>query len=314
MRGLGWTAVAAIFVLAACEQGQDPTAFGDGFTPAFVTTSPITPTPGQGDVYVCKDGTEAAGVTYSNNVNVTIQGGVSNPFTVNPDAAGCVFVSRSTADNTSTITFTETDDGANSTFDHVDVFQFVGGSAGTLVFTSTTSSVVDLGAGTSRLMNNDTRYVVVYTNTPDEPPPDGCTHTIGYWKTHAGFTGNNPDVVTQYLPIDLGDAGGTETVVISTAAEAVAALSFYGEASNGINKLYGQLLGAKLSIADGADDTAIAGVIAAADAFLANNNAGDWDSLTKAEQQIVLGWVEQLDSYNNGLIGPGHCDEEEVSG
>jgi hypothetical protein len=55
-------------------------------------------------------------------------------------------------------------------------------------------------------------------------------------------------------------------------------------------------------------------VIAAADAFLANNNAGDWDSLTKAEQQIVLGWVEQLDSYNNGLIGPGHCDEEEVSG
>ena len=52
-------------------------------------------------------------------------------------------------------------------------------------------------------------------------------------------------------------------------------------ASNGINKLYAQLLGAKLSGADGADGSVIAGVIAAADAFLANNNSLSWSGLTQ---------------------------------
>lgn len=305
-KGLGLAAFAALFAVAACEQGQDPTTFGDG--PAFVTSSPFVPTPGAGDIYVCKVGTEAAGVTYSSvSGSVTINAGITtNPFTVNPGTANCRLVA--TGNSGGTITLTETDDGANSHFVQVDVFRFDGPTAETQIVTAqTANSIVALG-GSGRELASDIRYVIVYTNEADEEQ-DGCTHTIGYWKTHAGFTGNNPDVVSQYLPINLGTGGGAKTVAITTAAEAVAALSFYGDASNGINKLYGQLLGAKLSIADGADGSAIAAVIAAADAFLANNNAGDWAGLTKAQKQMVLGWVEQLDGYNNGVIGPGHCDE-----
>jgi len=143
---------------------------------------------------------------------------------------------------------------------------------------------------------------------------NGCTYTIGYWKTHAGFTGNNADVVTQFLPILLGAAGGAKTQSVDTAAEAVQFLSFYGsnnvlDASNGINKLYAQLLVAKLAIANGADGSAVAATIAAADAFLANKNSTNWSSLSKAQKNTVLGWVTTLDNFNNGVIGPGHCDE-----
>jgi hypothetical protein len=143
------------------------------------------------------------------------------------------------------------------------------------------------------------------------PPPPGCTHTIGYWKTHAGF-GPQADVVTPLLPIWLGTAAGAKSINVLTAAKAVSLLKMEGSngvkaASNGINKLYAQLLGAKLSGADGADSSVIAGVIAAADAFLAGNDSSSWSGLTKAQQDTVNGWMSSLDDYNNGLVGVAHC-------
>jgi hypothetical protein len=134
----------------------------------------------------------------------------------------------------------------------------------------------------------------------------GCTLTIGFWKTHAGDTGNNPDLISQYLPIWLGTSGGSKSVEVTSASQAESILSQDG-ASNGIVKLYAQLLGAKLNIENGADGSAVAATIAAADAFLATHDASDWVSLTSAEQEQVLAWKDALDSYNNGLTGPGHC-------
>jgi hypothetical protein len=141
------------------------------------------------------------------------------------------------------------------------------------------------------------------------PCAGGCTLTIGYWKTHAGFTGNNADMVTQRLPIWLGTPGGAKSVHVTTASQAVTLLSMSGEASNGINKLYAQLLGAKLNIASGADGSAVSATIAAADTFLSTRNAADWSSLTKAQKAQVLSWATALDNYNNGLLGPGHCSQ-----
>ena len=145
------------------------------------------------------------------------------------------------------------------------------------------------------------------------PCGGGCTLTIGYWKTHAGF-GPQADMVTPLLPIRLGTSGGAKSINVTTAALAVQLLSFNGSnnvfaASNGINKLYAQLLGAKLSGADGASLTSVASTIAAADAFLATHNSTDWAGLTSAQKTTVNGWASTLDSYNNGLIGPGHCSE-----
>ncbi len=145
---------------------------------------------------------------------------------------------------------------------------------------------------------------------PVEPPEEGCTHTIGYWKTHAGFGPQN-DVVTPLLPIWLGDPGGEKSLEITTAGMAVDILKMktYGKPSNGITKLYAQLLGAKLSVVDGAGASAVSAVITEADAFLADYDWHDWKSLGEFEKFMVNNWQGTLDDYNNGLIGPGHCDD-----
>ncbi len=141
-------------------------------------------------------------------------------------------------------------------------------------------------------------------------PQDGCTLTIGFWKNHAGF-GPQPDLVTALLPVWLGDAGGTKSIQVTTAAIAVDILSqdVYGVPSNGITKLYAQLLGAKLNIANGANGSAVGNTIIRADEFLAVNDWNDWDTLSKADKGKVSRWHIKLDDYNNGDIGPGHCDD-----
>jgi hypothetical protein len=165
------------------------------------------------------------------------------------------------------------------------------------------ANTVTLTENDSSETHTSSANVAIYT----KECPKGCTLTIGYWKTHAGFTGNNADRVSQYLPESLGTAGGTKTVTVVNATQAVQYLNFNGDASNGINKLYAQLLGAKLNIANGADGSAVNATIAAADSFLATKNAGDWSSLTKAQKQQVISWATALDNYNNGVTGPGHC-------
>ncbi len=167
---------------------------------------------------------------------------------------------------------------------------------------SNTATLTEKDSGQTRTASAS---VMVYTG----PCEEGCTLTIGYWKTHAGFTGRNPDRVSQFLPIWLGNAGGAKSVPVTTAAQAVNILSMnLGHPSNGITKLYAQLLAAKLNIANGASGSAVAGVITAADNFLAMYDYTAWSSLTKAQQKMVLGWMTTLDYYNNGYIGPGHCN------
>ena len=141
------------------------------------------------------------------------------------------------------------------------------------------------------------------------PPPGGCTLTIGYWKNHAGF-GPQPDYLSQFLPIWLGTAGGAHSMNVNTVQIAydVLVMKTYGVPSNGITKLYAQLLGAKLNIADGATDDAVDDVIADADAWLASHSWTEWNSLSKSTKNMILGWKSSLDNYNNGITGPGHCD------
>jgi hypothetical protein len=151
-------------------------------------------------------------------------------------------------------------------------------------------------------------YSVTVDDIADCAPSNGCTLTAGYWKNHTGL-GPQADVVTALLPKLLGISGGAKTVTVNSVQQAVDILSRAGDSSNGINKLYAQLLAAKLSIAyTGADPSAIASTIAYADAFLATKNAADWNGLNKQTKGKVLSWAETLDNYNNGLIGPGHCN------
>lgn len=137
----------------------------------------------------------------------------------------------------------------------------------------------------------------------------GCSLTIGYWKTHAGFTGRNEDDVTQYLPIWLGTPYGAASIEVVDAAQAVSILKFeLGHASNGITKLYAQMLAAKLNVANGASSDDINSILTKADNFLAVYNWEDWTSLKKNQKSDVITWMSLFDGYNNGDIGPGHCD------
>lgn len=141
--------------------------------------------------------------------------------------------------------------------------------------------------------------------------PAGCTLTIGYWKTHAGIgNGNQGDMVSQYLPIYLGTPGGTRSLNVTNALIAYRVLNqnYYGTSSNGITKLYAQLLAVKLNIAHGAGYDDIASIIAAADEFLKTHSYYDWGSLSQGDKVQVNYWHNQLDFYNNGFIGPIHCE------
>jgi hypothetical protein len=164
----------------------------------------------------------------------------------------------------------------------------------------------DLYAG---LVGEMSKMSLITFDLAPNPQPHGCSLTIGYWKTHGGF-GPQPDYVSQYLPIWLGTASGSQSINVNTGliANNILSMSTYGTSSNGITKLYAQMLGAKLSIANGADGSAIAATISAADAWLAIHSWTEWSSLSKSTQKQVLGWMTTFDNYNNGLIGPGHCD------
>jgi len=142
-------------------------------------------------------------------------------------------------------------------------------------------------------------------------PEPGCTRSKGYWKNHAGF-GPQDDVVTALLPIWLGTDGGGKSIAVtdSQIAYDILGQDVYGRPSNGITKLYAQLLAAKLNIADGATSVDIDSALAAADGFLADYDWNDWDSLDHDAQKAVLTWQGIFDSYNNGYIGPGYCGDD----
>ena len=220
----------------------------------------------------------------------------------------------------------ETDTSASATFNVVCPAGFTCSAPGPMTFTGDASNDFDVTVSNTGAAC-DSEYVLSVYGTLTEssssramgdndsqaiytcPCQVGCTLTIGYWKTHAGFTGHNADRVTELLPQWLGTMGGLKSVKVGTATYAVTVLSMgVGDPSNGITKLYAQLLGAKLNAARGASTTDIASAMGAADAFLANKNNTDWNGLAKNAKNQVIGWMSTFDNYNNGLIGPGHCN------
>jgi hypothetical protein len=138
----------------------------------------------------------------------------------------------------------------------------------------------------------------------------GCTLTIGYWKTHAGFHGQNADRVTQYLPITLGSTV-PNGINVTTAAQSSAILAFNGDASNGLNKLAAQLLGVRYNqLAEGASIAAISANVTAADALLGTHGVSrtTWNALSNGVKNTIRALAAALDAYNNGVTGPGHCE------
>lgn len=122
-----------------------------------------------------------------------------------------------------------------------------------------------------------------------------CSLTQGFWKNHGDawpveelILGGSTYTKTQLLAILMTPPRGDATYI-----------------------LIDQLIAAKLSIAGGADPTAIADTLVAADAWLAANPLGSKPAGATRDAGVALAAL--LDDYNNGLTGPGHCAEASPS-
>ncbi len=129
----------------------------------------------------------------------------------------------------------------------------------------------------------------------------GCTFTQGYWKTHGPRpTGNNSNVWT--VPgLNLGNPPTFYSQVqLQDIFDATPA------GGNGLVSLAHQLIAAKLNIANGANPAALGTAITDADNLIGPLVVPPVGSgfISSAN---TSGLTNFLDKYNNGIIGPGHC-------
>jgi len=139
--------------------------------------------------------------------------------------------------------------------------------------------------------------VIVLDCEPGEPG-EGCTYTIGYWKNH-------PEAWPEFVELNLGTDDGP---VLLTKDEALDLLKKPVKGDKSIILAH-QLIGAKLNILNGADDSAVADAVEAAEEWFAEHGLAKVEDGPSAS--IAVDLADILDDYNNGVIGPGHCDDKE---
>ncbi len=153
-----------------------------------------------------------------------------------------------------------------------------------------------------------------YDVTVEVPCPAGCTLTQGYWKTHNdSFWGGAPTDETWLL---IGPAAENTTFYLS--GQTYFQVMWTAPKGNAYYNLAHQYIAAQLNVLDGADDSAIQDAFADATdlfnqytpAYVASLKGKSGKELRS--QFITLAGI--LGSYNEGLIGPGHCDEDATSG
>ena len=119
-----------------------------------------------------------------------------------------------------------------------------------------------------------------------------CTYSKGYWKNHP-----------EAWPVEEIEIGA----VTHTKEEALDILKTPPKGDATYILAY-QLIAAKLNVANGADLDEIDVTIEEADDWLSAHPLGSDPSDPDREEGILL--AETLDNYNNGLLGPSHCEDE----
>lgn len=145
-----------------------------------------------------------------------------------------------------------------------------------------------------------TGVLVTFTNTLI-PPPEFCTRTLGYWKTH---------------PEDWDDAGDnspflTTDLFFNSGLSYLTILSSSSAGGNAYIILAHQYIAAVLNTGGGpSGDDDVDDAIADAAAFFAAAAAGTPAPAKGSQLRAdVLEWAGILDEFNNGITGPGHCED-----
>jgi hypothetical protein len=138
-----------------------------------------------------------------------------------------------------------------------------------------------------------------WTVTVTVPCVDGCSLTPGYWKTHSS-----------YGPARYDDAWaniGEDTIFFLSGQSYYQVLWTSPSGGNAYYILAHAYIAAKLNVLNGAGATAeVEAAIAYAEGFFSTYTPGQ--TLTRAVRNMAIANATVLDNFNNGLIGPGHCD------
>lgn len=136
--------------------------------------------------------------------------------------------------------------------------------------------------------------LIVFTNTEIFTPPAGCTYTQGYWKTHSSYGPAGPED-------DGWDAVGGPDAAFFASGKTWYEMFWTPVKGDKYVQLAHQYMAAKLNVLNGATPTAaVTQAIADAEAYF---NGGAYPT----------GAHSILGEFNEGLIGPGHCDETTIS-
>lgn len=164
--------------------------------------------------------------------------------------------------------------------------------------------------------NHSASYSVIIT----VPCPEGCTLTQGYWKTHNDtFWGGAPTDETWQL---LGDVDGDGIVegegeLFFKSGQTFFQVMWTPGGGNAYYQLAKQYIAAWLNTLAGADDSAIATAFDQATTLFETYTPAQIGALKgKAGNALRAQFISlagTLGSYNEGLIGPGHCDEDASS-
>ncbi|WP_135257173.1 hypothetical protein [Thermus caldilimi] len=132
------------------------------------------------------------------------------------------------------------------------------------------------------------------------PCVGGCTLTPGYWKTHS-----------KYGPAPYDDTWakiGEDTPFYLSGQSYYQVLWTSPSGGNAYYILAFQFIAAKLNVLKGASTTPdVDTALAWAETFFQTYKPSD--TLSKALANQAKSYAATLDGYNNGVIGPGHCDQ-----
>lgn len=143
------------------------------------------------------------------------------------------------------------------------------------------------------------------------PCGGGCTHTIGYWKTHSKY-GPAPYDDTWALLLPNGE---DNTFFLSGKTWYQAAWT--PPAGNAYYILAHQYIAAQLNFLDGASAPAAVQTAFNTATMLFNTYTPAQIAALPGNNSVRKQFVNLakiLDDYNNGITGPGHCSEESNGG
>ena len=169
---------------------------------------------------------------------------------------------------------------------------------------------------TSTTNDSGTIDTAVWTIDVNIHCQDGCTLTQGYWKTHSSYGPAPTDEAWMLLPDMDGDGvieGPDESFYLS--GQTWYAVFWTKPAGNAYYILAKQYMAAVLNGVNGASTTSITTALADAEALFEQYTPADIAKM-KGKHPVraeFISLADTLTQYNEGLIGPGHCDEDRLS-